>query len=417
MKEDFWEKKLSISNVIAIVGFTLLIGLGLGSSIVPLRRAAEDRFTSSKPAGELSKEDFGIYWEVYNNLQKYYVDPQKLDAEEMYNGSIKGMVEALGDSPTAFFDKEDTENYEKAKSGAYSGIGAELDYVNKSVIVVAPFEGSPAAVAGLESQDIITEVDGNKVSNKTLTEVVMEIRGKAGTEVVLTVLRPRSNYKELEIKVIRGNVSAPSMRLVEIDSDGIAVVKVSRFTDSTLAAWVQQWSTIVSDISSKYKSGQVKGLVIDLRNNPGGFFDAAIVMAADFVPRGSVISYQREKGDIDTEFPTNSEPRLEKIPLTILVNGSSASASEIFSGAMKHYKRATIVGTKTYGKGTAQIIIPISDGSSLHVTVAKWLLPDKGWISHDNPVVPDDKVELDYDYREQGGDNQLEKAKKILLQN
>jgi carboxyl-terminal processing protease len=199
------------------------------------------------------------------------------------------------------------------------------------------------------------------------------------------------------------------MSLKEV-RDGVAVVKINRFTESTLREWKSKWDDISVDLQKKYANGEIKSVVIDLRGNPGGYFDAAILLAGDFVPKGTVISYQRNRQGEDETFKTLTDPRLEKLPMVILVNGSSASASEIFAGAMQQANRATLIGTKTYGKGTAQIILPVKGGASLHVTVTKWLLPDKRWINNENPIVPNKEVEFDYTAKEQGKDNQLDEA-------
>ncbi len=412
-KKSFFDKNISLGNATFLFGMFLLIGLALGAMSSPLRSIVAEKIANVAPSGDLSKKNFSLYWEVYQMLQDKYVDPSKLKSDGMFYGSIKGMVDSLGDAPTLFFDPKETADFKNTQSGTYSGIGAELDFVNKVVVVVAPFEGSPAQSAGVEPQDIILSVNGKSTANKTLAQVVSEIRGEAGTKVTLSVVRPRENNKKYELQITRGNVSAPSIERKDT-KDGIAVVKISRFTESTLTLWVSRWNTVAENIQSEYKAGKIKGLVIDLRSNPGGFFDAAVILAGDFLPKGTIIAYQRDRTGVDESFPTTGTPRLDKIPVTILVNGSSASASEIFAGAMKHYKRATVIGEKTYGKGTAQIILPVSDGSSLHVTVSKWLLPSKEWLNPENPITPDKTVVFDYELRVKGVDNQMDEALKSI---
>lgn len=411
-KVSFFDKKVAVSNIFVLTGISLLFGIGVGASSTPLRNYVNDKLVTAIPTGDLSKKSFGLYWEVYNKLRDYYVDPAKLETDNLFYGSIKGMVESLNDAPTAFYDPEETAEYKKAQSGSYSGIGAELDFVNNSVVVVAPFDGSPAQRAGIEPQDVIIKVNDKSTANKTLTQVVSEIRGQADTKVTLTILRPRENFKEYTIEITRGNVSAPSIELKEV-KDKVAIVKISRFTEGTMSEWVSKWNVVSDNIASQYKNGTVTHLVLDLRNNPGGYFDAAVVLAGDFLPKGTIVAYQRERAGADKVFPTATEPRLANIPVTILVNGSSASASEIFTGAMQHYKRAKVVGEQTYGKGTAQVILPVSDGSSLHVTISKWLLPNKEWLNPENTISPDTIVKYDYELRAKGIDNQMEEALKL----
>jgi carboxyl-terminal processing protease len=409
MQEQKPSKQISQSSVVIISAFVFLVGVLFGGSLDPLKSMVGSWTNQLQVASISSGKDFSLYWEVYNKLKETYVDESKLTENELYYGSIKGMVDSLNDPATAFFDPEETSEYEKSKGGQYSGIGAELDTVNKQIIVLAPFEGSPAMKAGLEPGDIITKVNGENVLGKTVTEVVSVIRGDAGTEVTLNIVRPRESNKQYELKITRGNISAPSMSLKEV-RDGVAVVKINRFTESTLREWKSKWDDISVDLQKKYANGEIKSVVIDLRGNPGGYFDAAILLAGDFVPKGTVISYQRNRQGEDETFKTLTDPRLEKLPMVILVNGSSASASEIFAGAMQQANRATLIGTKTYGKGTAQIILPVKGGASLHVTVTKWLLPDKRWINNENPIVPNKEVEFDYTAKEQGKDNQLDEA-------
>ncbi len=408
-KQSFFDKQISVGTATMLIGMTLLLGVGFGAGNEPLKTFISDKFTVS-PAGDLANKDFSLYWQVYQRLSSVYVDPAKLDAQKMFYGSIKGMVEAIGDAPTAFFDPTETTDYKKSQSGSYSGIGAELDYVNQSVVVVAPFEGSPAMKAGIEAQDIIIKVDGSAIYGKTLSQVVSLIRGTAGTSVSVTILRPRENNREYTYSITRGNVNATSMELKEI-KDGVAVVKINRFTEASIGEWSSKWSAIVTTLNNR---NDVERLVIDLRSNPGGYFDAAVILASDFLPKGTVIAYQRERNGVDETYATKTEPRLSKIPVVVLVNGSSASASEIFAGAMKHHNRATIVGESTYGKGTAQVILDLTGGSSLHVTVSKWLLPDKSWINPENTIKPNKEVTFDYDLKAKGIDNQLEEAIKAV---
>jgi carboxyl-terminal processing protease len=400
------------STVILISVFVFLMGIALGSVFTPLKDLINSKVqetASTIGGGGLKDQNFNLYWEVYNTLKDEYVDPNKLNSDEMYYGSIKGMVESLNDPATAFFDPKETSDYNKSRGGEYEGIGAELDYVNKQVVILSPFDGSPAKAAGLESGDIITKVDGQSMAGKNVTEVVSLIRGKSGSQVAITISRPKESYKVYEFKITRGNISAPSMSIKEI-KDGVAVVKVNRFTEATYSDWQVKWNGIVRQLEAEIKKGTVKSIVLDLRGNPGGYFDAAVYMASDFVPQGSLISLQRDKDQIDTEYRTTQKPRLENVPLVVMVNGGSASASEIFAGAMKFHKRATLIGEKTYGKGTAQIVIPLKDGASLHVTVSKWLLPNKEWINPENPIIPDKIVALDETQRDNGVDSQLVEA-------
>jgi len=404
------EKSIPLSNVIFMVLCALLIGLGIGSRFTELRSKINvGGLILGKE--DLRKQNFDLFWEVYETVKNNYVDEEVIDTQKMYYGAIRGMVDSLGDSATMFFDPAQTSDYNDSQSGKYFGIGAELDYSGGLIYVIATFDGSPAQKSGLRSGDIISEVDGESVIDKTLTEIVKMIRGDAGTKVKLTIVR---KGKEREIEITRGEIEAPSMSIKEV-KNGIVNVRLNRFTEATLSDWIKKWNEISNEVEAKYKKGEVRGMIIDLRSNPGGFFDAAVYLSGSFVDRGTVISYQRERNGKDESYSTDTTPKLKDIPLVVLVDKWSASASEIFSGAMQHYKRAYVIGEKTYGKGTAQMVIPYKNGSSLHLTVSKWLLPNKQWINRKNPIVPDKEVKFDTDLKErEGRDNQLEEAYKYF---
>jgi len=407
-------KSIPVSTVVIISAFIFAVGLGVGSAFDIFKTTIGSTIGTTITNISTGNQDFSLYWNAYKVLQNKYVDQSKLDKDTLYYGTIKGMVAAIGDPATVFLDPKETQSYNDARGGVYQGIGAELDSVNQQIIVVAPFAGSPAEKAGLRGGDIIVEVNTESVSGKSVAEVVLKIRGEANTEVTLNIIRPKESNKAYTLKIMRGTISAPSMALKEI-KDKTAVVTISRFTEATFSGWTGKWDSITTDLQSKIANGQVKNIVLDLRGNPGGFLDAAVYLAQDFVPKGSVVVKQRDRNNKDESTVTYRDPRLGSVPLIVLVNGNSASASEIFSGAIKHYKRGIILGEKTYGKGTAQEVLNLSSGSSIHVTVTKWLLPDGTWINKENPVVPDKVITFDTKINDTtGADNQLDEALKLL---
>lgn len=425
MSESINTKKLSDYFFVGV--FTFLFGVVIGASTPFVKNfighyalAIQNKVLSIGHKGfYLPSSDFNLYWQVYKDLKSRYADKDKVENDKaMYYGSIKGMVASIGDPATMFLDPQETKEYNRSLSPEYEGIGAQLDNSPHGVFIVTVFDGSPAQKAGLQAQDIILKVNGKDVLGKTARELVGIIKGPAGTKVTLTVLRQVPKVQKLDITITRGHITIPSSRLVEV-KDKIAVIRVSRFTDSTYAIWVANMHKIMQQVSYKIKNGQVKGIIIDLRGNPGGFLEAAVNFASYFLKPGSVVSYMQTRQGIVSEYKVSNVPTDSiipgSVPIVILVDHSSASASEIFSGALQYYKRAVLVGTKTYGKGTVQRILDYSDGSTLHITIAHWLLPNKEKLTHAKPVSPDYNVELDYDAKiNKGIDNQMQKASEIL---
>lgn len=355
-----------------------------------------------------STVDFSLYWDVWDLMKSKYVDSSKGEDQEMVYGSIKGMVNSYGDAATVFLDPEETTTFNETSEGKYfEGIGAELGYNNGQVIVVSPLEGSPAKAAGIRSGDIILAVDDKEVtSDQTVYDIVALIRGKADSQVKLKVLHKGAS-ESVEITITRSEITVPSMSVEYVGQNkDIALFNVNRFTDATYSQWIENWNTNVNAI---VKSG-VKKMILDLRGNPGGFFDAAIYAADDFVDEGKVLAQQQDsKGDIE-KFNSTKGGKLVNMEVIVLVDGGSASASEILSGALQQSERATILGEKTYGKGTAQSVIDLTGGASLHVTILKWLLPDGGWLNKDNPITPDIEVVKTNEDFLKGVDPQLDKA-------
>ncbi len=427
------KKVLTISGIVVLLISFFSIGFALGrlktggdisfnstTSRNPTFNWASDLFSGSESSQE-KDVDMELYWKVWNIMKEDYVEEKKYNEKEMLYNSIKGLVRSYDDSATLFLDPEETKEFEDRSAGKYfEGIGAELGYKNGFIRVVAPLKGSPAEKAGLQRNDVIIKVAGEELDPEAnIYDVVSEIRGEAGTEVTLTVLRDGESSMR-DIIITRGKITVPSITLKnpsEYSSDllsyneKVKVIDVGRFTDENKYAWQLRWDNIVDDIRRE----RVDKVVIDLRNNPGGFFDSAVYAAEEFLPKGTLIAQQKDKDGNITDFKATRNGRLQDVDLVILVNDGSASASEIFSGALKHHSRAKVVGVATYGKGTAQIVYPLPNDASLHLTVMKWLLPDGSWINPDDPVKPDIKVEFEDQDFEEGRDPQMERALEHLI--
>lgn len=349
--------------------------------------------------------DFSLFWTVWNTLATQYVE-QDISQKDMFYGAIKGMVGALDDPVTTYLTPDETKEYENGNKGEFQGIGAELGYRDSNIIIVTPLEGSPAKAAGLFPGDIIIKVDGESITGKSIIDVVSIIRGEAGTEVKITIVR---DGKEKDFTITRSKITVPSITY-KGEENGIAVLDVDRFTEATLPEWEEKWDEAIQQVAAD----DPKALIIDLRGNPGGYFSAAVYAASEFLTPGDVVVQQKDRSDNVTDYTVQRAGLLQDIPIIVLVNEGSASASEIFAGAIQKNGRGKVLGENTFGKGTAQDVIDYPDGSSLHITIYKWLLPDGKWINPDNPIKPDIKVELDEETFENGEDPQLERAKKEL---
>jgi carboxyl-terminal processing protease len=395
--EKRFQKIIGIGMVIVVV-FT--VGLIVGRNV--------DVNSATFPLTTSRNLDMSMFWRVLDLTKKNYVDSEEIVEDDLVYGAIKGMVSSLGDPATAFLTPEETEEYNAASEGKFfEGIGAELGYDDGQIIVVTPLEGSPAKAVGIRPGDYILKIDDYELTSEdTVYDAVAKIRGEAGTDVVLTVLH-QGESEPTEITITREEITIPSITLEFAGpNEEIAHLKVGRFTESSYNLWVSEWDKNIQEIVD---SG-VDKMILDLRGNPGGYFDAAIYAGDDFLDEGYVISKQKDAQGNIKDYNSTAGGNLLDIELVVLINSGSASASEILSGALKYAKRATLIGEETFGKGTAQRVYDLDDGSSLHLTILKWLLPDGSNIERDNAVTPDIEIKLTNDDFIQGNDPQLEKA-------
>lgn len=331
--------------------------------------------------------DFSLFWQVWDTLTSKYYDKSKLVPSEMVYGAIQGMVSAIGDPYTMYLVPKQNKIVNEDLSGSFSGVGIEIGYRNSNLAVIAPLAGSPAEAAGVKAGDYITHIvdkeKGVDVDSTTMNtnDAVTYIRGKAGTKVSLTLFRDGVD-KPIIVELTRAKIDVPSVTLSWVgEASNIADIKISKFGAETKDEWSKAVATIIEKNASK-------NIIIDLRNNPGGYMQAAIDIASDFVDMGTTIVIQEEGNGVKTEYKSQSLPRLKDYKVVILVNGGSASASEILAGALRDIRGIKIVGDKSFGKGTIQEPIEINGGSGLHVTTAKWLTPGGGWV-HEKGITPD----------------------------
>ncbi|MGB9911029.1 MAG: S41 family peptidase [Microgenomates group bacterium] len=349
--------------------------------------------------------DFSLFWQVWDQLEKSYIDKKALDSQKMFLGAIKGMVEAVGDPYTFFLSPEENKENKDDLSGEFEGIGVQLGYKDHQLAVIAPLKGTPAEKAGIKAGDLILKIGDQDASEVTLYQAVKMIRGPKGTKIKLTLLRP-SETEPYEVVIERDKILVPSVELEFVKKEGkeIAYLKLSRFGEKTEEEWQKAVDQIVNH------QPRVEGLILDLRNNPGGYLTGSIFIASEFLKKGVIVQQESGKGVKET-YSVNRKGRLTEIKMVVLVNEGSASASEIVAGALKDYQRAKIIGEKTFGKGTIQEAQDFPDGSGLHVTTARWLLPSGNSIEK-NGITPDIIIEDDSDTPI---DEPLEKAKEVVL--
>lgn len=317
-------------------------------------------FNNELSGYEEAVPNFVLYETVVNLVKdKYYGDVNYLD---LLYGSIKGAVFSLGDPYTSFTTPEENREFFTNLNGIYEGIGIEIDFVEDKLVIIAPLEGSPADEAGLLPQDEIIGIDGMPVMGSELLEVIDLIKGARGTQITLTIIRDGEDIQEFTI-----TRSVVRIKSVYLDvQDNIAVMRITKFGNDTEKLFNQEVRQIISK--------NIQGVILDLRNNPGGFLDVGVQVANEFLD-GGVIVEERFKGGKIVPFSADGEGELSHLPVVVLVNGGSASAAEIVAGALRDNNRAVIVGERTYGKGSVQEVEEFADGSALRITIAHWFTP------------------------------------------
>ncbi|HEX5796801.1 MAG TPA: S41 family peptidase [Candidatus Saccharimonadales bacterium] len=323
--------------------------------------------------------DYSGVEEIYSKLRKNF--DGKLDPTELQNGLKAGLVKAAGDPYTEYLDAEESKAFNEDLNGSFEGIGAELSKEDQSIVIVSPIAGFPAAKAGLKAGDIITEINGESAFDINLTEAVQKIRGPKGTAVKLGIIRDGDS---LDIEIKRATITIPSVES-ETLAGNIGVIRISRFGGDTVG--------LASKYARQFRDKQVNGVILDLRGNPGGLLDAAIGISDLWLKQGDVILQEKSGGRVINTAFAQGNPVLDGIPTVVLIDEGSASASEIVAGALKDNDAATLIGQKSYGKGSVQEVIDLGFGGELKVTVARWYTPDGRNIDKEG-ITPDQRVEL-----------------------
>ena len=375
------------------------------------------------------KLDFSLFWQVWNELEQKFLEKDKISKEKMFYGAIQGMTASLGDPYTVFLPPKNNKEGKEDLNGSFEGVGIRLGFKDDNKLaVIAPLQGMPAEKAGVKAGDLILHLKDDKKGidedtvGMSLPTAVEKIRGARGTKINFTLLH-KGEKEPFKVDIIRKTIVVPSVEVNFIDvkdakinaknaktkgknSDWkIAHLKLIRFGELT----AEQWDKAILKIQNK--KSEVKGVILDLRGNPGGYLSGSVNLASEFISKGIIVKQEDYKGKTES-YSVNRKGRLLKEPLVVLIDEGTASASEILAGALQDYKRAKLVGEKSFGKGIIQETEDLAKGAGLHITTAKWLTPNARWINKKG-LTPDVEIKNDLDKPKE--DKQLDKAIKVLL--
>jgi carboxyl-terminal processing protease len=379
-----------------LIGLAFIGGWSLNSYVY---KEAKER------AFNLDGMNLSIMKDVYDKLVFNFVDPSKIDKDKMTYGAVAGMVNALGDPYTVFYNPEEAKQFQQDLSGTFEGIGAQLGMKNNQIKVIAPLKGTPAEKAGILPGDTIIEVDGKSTLELNIDEVTNMIKGAKGTEVVLTITRTKKDAapETKEIKIIRDIIKVPTVdyKIVEKNGKKIVQMTIYHFSDNVY----EDFKKVAFEILNQ----QYDGIVLDLRNNPGGLLDKTVDIAGWFLEKDKIVLTEQNKNLDQNSYKSNGPSSFANTPIVILVNKGTASASEILTGALKDNRNILVIGETSFGKGLVQRVVTLDDGSNLKVTTAKWYTPN-GTLIQDTGIKPDIEVELTEDDYNNNKDPQLDRA-------
>jgi len=384
--------------IIVLIGFAA--GFQFGKSQLPI--TPSEGIINSE-LGQPEGFDFSLFWEAWHVLEKEFVDLEKIDGQKMIYGAISGMTSSLEDPYTVFMPPEDAKIFKEDVSGEFQGVGMEIGIRDGALTVIAPLDGTPAQRAGLRAGDKIIRADDIYTANIAVDEAVKLIRGPKGTIITLTILREGwTQTKDFEIT--RDTVEIPSLKW-EIKDEDIAYIKLYHFSETGRSAFNQAAIEILNS--------EAKSMILDLRNNPGGYLEVAQDIAGWFLEKGRIVTIEDFGGkEENKEYKARGSGKLLSYPLVVLINQGSASGSEILAGALRDNRGVKLVGMKSFGKGSVQTLRELTQGS-LKITVAKWLTPNGEFIDGEG-LEPDVEIDLTEEDFAQGKDPQLDKAIEII---
>jgi len=359
---------------------------------------------NSDTGGRLSSDlNFNLFWQTWDIVKTNYVDHDQLTDKQMFYGALRGLVSSTKDPYTIFMDPEDAKMFNEDLAGSFSGIGAEVGLRNDVITIIAPLADTPAERAGLRAGDKVYAIDQQSTAGLTVDEAVKKIRGPKGTKVTLTI--GRGDAKLQDITIVRDVIVVKSLDYSYNSEDGLFIITINNFNADT--------ETLFAEAVADIKVKNPRGLIVDLRNNPGGYLDSAVAIASYWIESGVIVGEQSA-----TESPRQYLARgfapLANLPTVVLINQGSASASEIVAGALMDYGQATTIGKTTFGKGSVQMVKDLPDGSMIKITTDKWLTPS-GVSINDKGITPNIEIDFTEEDFNANRDPQIEKAKEFLL--
>ena len=395
-------KKTNFKIVLVVIA-VFFVGIFIGYHNSP----AIDKIStvSAKENPSDVNADFSAFWKVWNTINKKYPDANKISNQDRVYGAIKGLAGSFGDPYTSFFNPDESKLFEEEIAGEFSGIGLEVGIKNKILTAISPLKDTPSYKAGIKSGDKILKIDKTITSDLSIEQAVKLIRGQKGTTVSLTIFR-EGEKEAREIKIVRDTINTPTVD-TELRKDGIFVITLYSFSANS--------ANLFRDALEKFVNSKSDKLIFDLRGNPGGYLDAAIEMASFFLPNSDTVVVEDYGGNKEqTIYKSKGYNAFsDKLKFVVLIDGGSASASEIFAGAMQDNNRAKLVGEQSYGKGSVQEVVDITPDTVLKVTVAKWLTP-KGTSISLKGLTPDYVVPVTQKDLNAKIDAQMNKAVELL---
>lgn len=393
--QKFVQKTAMIGIALAVLGASFFVGVWFGYENRPGTEKVLNVFGKSPPP-QFAEVDFGLFWDVWSKVEEKFVDRDKVDRANLVYGAISGLVGALDDPYSEFLPPAETKQFQEDIKGSFGGIGAEIGIRKNVLTIIAPLKGSPAEKAGLKAGDQILKVDSATTADLTINEAVQMIRGEKGTAVLLLVFR--EGFSEArEFRVVRDVIKISIVETKKL-ADGVFIIELRSFTES--AAF--EFRKAVQE----FFASDSKRLILDLRNNPGGFLTIAIDIASWWISPGETVAREAFSDGREDIYRSSGYRFLSEVPTVVLVNQGSASASEIVAGALRDAKGIKLVGVKTFGKGSVQEVVRLARDSSLKITIAKWLTP-KGVEINNKGLEPDVSVELPKEPKEGEEDRDL----------
>ena len=400
---QFMRKILLVVVAIGVIGASFGIGTYVGYN----QRPVIEKVTTllNKETTKPADVDFAPFWKAWALLEEKYVGRDTLDRQAMVYGAVSGMVNSLDDPYTVFFPPVEKKFFEAEIEGKFGGIGAEIGMRKGILTIISPLAKSPAEVAGLKAGDKILQIDDLSTAELTLDEAVRRIRGEQGTKVALTIFREGEEATRV-IEIVRDEIHIPVLSM-EKRGEGIFIIALHNFSESSPLEFRRALEEMARSNSNK--------LIVDLRNNPGGYLEAAVDIASWFLEAGKVIAREQFADGTETLHRSNGYNALGNIPVVVLVNKGSASAAEILAGALRDQRSVQLIGEKTFGKGSVQELTEVTDDTSLKITIAKWLTPSGTSLS-DEGLDPDIEVSTKNNDMEEHPprDLQLEKALEVI---